>query len=498
MTKQLHNILVVEDHIEHQRLISDIFKTTEISVDFAASGEEAEQFIFSIQYSCVVIDLILPDTHGFDLLKLVKKSLPNLPVIVISAFGNERDTVDSIKLGAENYVSKSLGFEQRLHDVVINTLQQKQLLSKVSIAEERYKKLFNAANDMMFTLDLDGRFTSMNKRCYDYFDERELERLHGKSFNEIAFQISGLEKAQKVFHNVLYEQGEAAFHDFELKDKEGNDLTVEVSASVLKEKGKPTGVLCVARDVTKIVNLSNQQKQMQFHMMDRHRLATVGKMVQGVSHNLSTPLASIMGYAELLQMKYPEADQLQLIIDQCTTMNEIVRTMVNKGTKEHSDEKEYWDINKIIQDELKFFEANPIYKHQIKKTLSLSLHLPKIYVVYHHISQALDAFIQNSIDAMYNHEDPHLEINTYQKDEFIFMEIIDNGIGINDSDKAHIYEPFFTTKKTNSQTDEPTGVGLGLFQAYTLLEPYGITFRLETSENETKFCWKIPVSISNE
>lgn len=114
-------------------------------------------------------------------------------------------------------------------------------------SEERYRELFENANDIIYTLDLDGRLTSLNKAG---------ERLTGFRFEEVANKpIADLVKPEHVdvMRQMLDRKlgGEPlTTYEVELTARDGSKLTLEVGSRLIYEDGSPTGVQGIARDVT--------------------------------------------------------------------------------------------------------------------------------------------------------------------------------------------------------------------------------------------------------
>jgi PAS domain S-box-containing protein len=114
-------------------------------------------------------------------------------------------------------------------------------------SEERYRELFENANDLMYTLDLEGNLTSLNKAG---------ERMTGYSFEELANKSITIliePKQIDVMRQMLDRKlgGETlTTYEVDLKAKDGSTLTLEVSSRLIYQDGQPIGVQGVARDVT--------------------------------------------------------------------------------------------------------------------------------------------------------------------------------------------------------------------------------------------------------
>ncbi|MCB0280121.1 MAG: response regulator, partial [Calditrichaeota bacterium] len=150
--KHQHHVLVVDDSVDHRKILQQTLVEEDISVDMAKNSQEALDFLSASKYDVVLLDLVLPDMSGLDLLETIQNNYPMVPVIVMSAFGNEKDAVSSIKKGASDFITKSVGFELRIADTVKNTIKNISLKKQIDEAQERYEQIYHAANDFMFTL----------------------------------------------------------------------------------------------------------------------------------------------------------------------------------------------------------------------------------------------------------------------------------------------------------------------------------------------------------
>lgn len=106
-------ILIVED----ERNISNFMETILVSNDYetltASNGAEAYTIITSHRPDLVILDLGLPDIDGLELIKMVRE-WTQMPIIVVSARTQERDKVDALDLGADDYITKPFGTSELL------------------------------------------------------------------------------------------------------------------------------------------------------------------------------------------------------------------------------------------------------------------------------------------------------------------------------------------------------------------------------------------------
>lgn len=102
----MKKILIVDDDAELRGNLSDILRGAGYCTDEAASGCEALEKIASEEYDIVLLDMIMPNRDGIDILTEMKKIRPRTRVIMITAFATVENAVAAIKKGASDYISK--------------------------------------------------------------------------------------------------------------------------------------------------------------------------------------------------------------------------------------------------------------------------------------------------------------------------------------------------------------------------------------------------------
>jgi two-component system NtrC family sensor kinase len=292
------------------------------------------------------------------------------------------------------------------------------------------------------------------------------------------------------FNSILFEAIEPELIKINLKNEQDESIDFEINSTVLKDHGKITGVLCIARDVTETNLLLEKERELEYRLLERHQLALIGKMIHGIAHNINTPLATIIGLSELIQIKFPDVKELKTINEQGLIISDIIKNMSRKVEHEESMKPELWDINYIIQEELEFFRGDNIFKHQITKEIDLQKNLPRINIRYQHFSQAFDAIMENAIEAMEKSDTKSLIVKSFSEDNHVIVKVSDSGIGFDEHQKKELFNPFFTTKNSNGNHEN---LGLGLYNAKLLLTPYGITIEAQRNNEITDVIIKIPV-----
>lgn len=100
------SILVVDDEEALRTVLSSELASEGYQVESAGDGDEAISIIEKKQYDLVLLDIKMPKVDGFEVLKFIKKSFPAIKVIMLTAFADLKNAIESKKLGAEDFISK--------------------------------------------------------------------------------------------------------------------------------------------------------------------------------------------------------------------------------------------------------------------------------------------------------------------------------------------------------------------------------------------------------
>lgn len=125
-------ILLVEDEDLLRELYKRQLDLSGISTDAFGNGKDALESLSHNQYSLVLLDIMLPDTNGLDILKQIKQApnLKTLPVILLTNLGQESIIKQGFDLGAEGYLIKASYTPDQIVEEVKNILSGKPVLSR--------------------------------------------------------------------------------------------------------------------------------------------------------------------------------------------------------------------------------------------------------------------------------------------------------------------------------------------------------------------------------
>ncbi len=110
----METILIIEDDPAMLRGLSDNCRFAGYNVETAADGESGLQAALSLRPDLILLDIMLPKINGYEICRLVRKEKLDMPIIMLTAKGEESDIVLGLNLGADDYVSKPFSIRELL------------------------------------------------------------------------------------------------------------------------------------------------------------------------------------------------------------------------------------------------------------------------------------------------------------------------------------------------------------------------------------------------
>ncbi len=141
----MYNVLIVEDHDRLRDQLGKFYEQEGFRVTTASSGEEGVEKLAQEKFSIVVSDVQMPGLDGFQLARHVREKYPETDVILITAFGNVKQAVEAMKLGASDYITKPFQPEA-IRLVSEKLIEKKRLQEEVRELRSRVQDVQNLEN----------------------------------------------------------------------------------------------------------------------------------------------------------------------------------------------------------------------------------------------------------------------------------------------------------------------------------------------------------------
>ncbi|MBU2567879.1 MAG: GHKL domain-containing protein [Elusimicrobia bacterium] len=251
---------------------------------------------------------------------------------------------------------------------------------------------------------------------------------------------------------------------------------------------------CLAAVAVKNAKLFEETLKTKEQLFQSERMATVGYLTSELVHELSNPLTTILGYAQLIQQQKfsgPSKEDIDKIVSEAKRAKEIALDLLNFARKGLMPELKKGNINSIVNQVLNIKNYD-INQNNVRVKKELYGKLPDVMLDSRQIMQVLLNLLDNSIYAILAKKSAgeiriKTEVITRGQRETSRIEFSDNGIGIPKESINKIFMPFFTTKPAGQ------GTGLGLAISRRIIEQHGGQMVVSSKPNKyTTFYINLP------
>lgn len=217
----------------------------------------------------------------------------------------------------------------------------------------------------------------------------------------------------------------------------------------------------------KVQERTRELVEMQAHLVQSEKLASLGKLAAGIAHEINNPLGGILIYSHLLLEETKEAssqaETLKKIIKETSRCKNIVKGLL-EFARPKEPEMAPTDLNEVINKALAIFERQALFQNiKIQKDLS---DLPRVVADGSQLQQVFANIIVNAAEAMDGNGLLTIKTHLDARTNSLRIEFRDTGHGIKEEDLSRLFEPFFTTKEVGK------GTGLGLAISYGIVQKH--------------------------
>jgi two-component system, cell cycle sensor histidine kinase and response regulator CckA len=501
-------VLYAEDNASDADLTRRHFATnaTDIQLDIVEYGEACLTRLQSNHYDVLLLDYRLPDMDAIDVLKALAIHNVYLPVIVVTAVGDEDLVVRVLRLGAWDYVPKQGSYIGNLPSFIRQAAAEYHRLRDVGYAARRSRRRILYIECSEADIDLTAGYMA--------------EHAPHLQLDIVRSATEGLELLQRTLVDlVLVDLRMPDMHalDFlrQLRQRGqslpvvvvtgGGDETAAIAALKLgaydyicKREGYLTQVPYAIDNAIDRFRLMQLNRRLEAELADRERaeaerarlseqlqqaqkIESLGRLAGGVAHDFNNLLTVITGHADVMLEKLapdaPLRENVRNVSAATRRASDLTRQLLAFGRRQVLQPR-VMDLNESIRESTSMLSR--LLSEPVELVTVLDPHLGHVEADPSQLNQLLINLAVNARDAM-----PHggrLTIETdnvsiddeeaqrhpsFQPGSYVMLAVSDTGIGIDNDVLPHIFEPFFTTKEHGK------GTGLGLSMVYGIVKQSG-------------------------
>ncbi|MBR9882382.1 MAG: PAS domain-containing protein [Oceanospirillales bacterium] len=405
----------------------------------------------------------------------------------------------------EAWVSVIRKMDEAYADLVRYQVQVEEQNTALEEAHSFFDSVQSAMSDVLIACDHEGRIQQVN---------RAFEELTGRTMSSLLDQpmehlCSGESRARLIDCLKRVRREPVRDEQISIEGVQGPVPLALNCSPRFNQRGRLVGVVVAGRPVGELQRAFNELNQAhaelklaQERLIQAEKMASLGRLVAGVAHELNNPISFVYGNMHALQrytrrlVEYFDLVQSGASREELRELRETLRLdrviadldSLVEGTMEGADR-----VREIVNDLRQFSSTQRSEKapfdlvHVVRSALhwiikesragiQVEEDLPERLKAVGHsgqIHQVVVNLIQNAADAVADSQQPSLSLTAGQTDTLIWFEVSDNGPGIPPENLPHLFDPFFTTKPTGQ------GTGLGLSISYGIVAEHGGTLSIE-------------------
>lgn len=466
-------VLIVDDEGLNREMLCRRLAREGYRASGVHSGREALHVMRSEAFDVVLLDIMMPEMSGIEVLQIMKRDehLRHLPVIMLSALADVDRVARCIELGAEDYLPKPINAvilrarigacleKKRLRD------QEQASLKAMHAETERLSVTLRTLADAVVTTDDWGRIVLLNEVATQLTGVAN-DKARGQAFGEVfRFSTRGSgDPAPSIVTEVLARKA-IVESELALLGPDGRERMVFARCAPIQDAaGTMLGTVVVVRDVT-------EREKMAGELLRTSKLQSIGMLAGGLAHDFNNMLTAVLGNLSLLQHQHTHSPEVLASLREAEhgalrarDLTRYLLTFADGGAP----------MKQVLQPKV-LIEASSAFAlrgSNVQCEFRLPAGLWSTEADPNQLAQALSNVVLNAVEATpaggqiivsaENASPPIFDAPQLPYGDYLRIVVRDRGTGITKEDLGRIYDPFFTTKKQAR--------GLGLAAAYSIIQ----------------------------
>jgi PAS domain S-box-containing protein len=471
-------ILVADDDRTLNDLVREQLQAQGYECLQAFDGAEAKALFDSEALDAMVLAVDLPDIPGIEVLLHVKERCPFISVMVLTDSANIKKDTHLLDLGADAVFSKPLvGDElvEGLSQKISHSRSEREVLERPHWPGEGVDhwmgRLFLNAPAALIHVDPANTIRAVNRVAAKLLGSRP-EFILGRSILDIV----GTQVTAQWLDVVRSDAATPRGYEGELHLKRGEGYLFPANIMAV-ERLDPGHLIFSVRDLA-------QEKELELQLVQTKKLASLGKVVEGVAHEVRNPLIAIGGFARKMRRDSDEGSNESQYLD--IILKEVLRleAMVNDieqyvdFASSHAHTFRSENLGDIVTEAFNASKQSAPNTEDVAATIIVPEGTPDVHGDRDLLLKLFDALMENAYHAMPDGGELTVQVGFIEG--WVRVHVTDTGVGIDTSQMEEVFDPFYTSKTT--------GAGLGLAKAYMVCEDHGGHIYLESKLGEGTTC----------
>ncbi|MFA6009309.1 MAG: response regulator [Desulfobacteraceae bacterium] len=530
-TCKIAKLLILDDEVELMTALTDILNSQGYEATGFSNGRDAIQALKKECFDIVLTDLMMPEMDGISFLHAAKEIDSNLVGIIMTGQGTVHTAVESMKMGAFDYILKPFKLPNllpvlyRAMDTRRLRLENIQLQEAVEIYELSMAMAYSQDSRMILNKTLDAAI----KQCHadegsimlPTNDDKELYVAVVRGDGRENIMGERIPMGQKVAGWVASHQESVSIEGCAEDERfrfirPRTDILRSLSIPIIiggkiigilninfKKEVRPLSLgqikslnilLNIAGTALQNTRLNDEIKKMESQLYQAQKMEAIGVLAGGIAHDFNNILFAIMGYAQMAEKKAPAeiGEYLHEVLTACNRAKDLIGQILT-FSRHTDEEKTSVSLDALIKETLRMIRASLPANVEIKSNISA-----KKGTVMASFSQMHQVLVNLCTNAGYAMHDTGGILNIDLKEIMIsdseatsdleiypgphlMLTVSDTGCGIDKETIDKIFDPFFTTKPKGE------GTGMGLAVVHGIIKSHGgkITVSSEPGKGTT-------------
>lgn len=471
-----YKVLVIDDEPRLRQVCRRVLEPQGLEVAEAVDGVDGLKAISEQRPDLVLVDLMMPNMDGMEVLARARNDYPDLSFVVITGFATLEKAVDAMKQGADDFLAKPFK-PQELRLVVERVLKRVRTLDDVAFEKSRCRLLVNSMSNGVLVVNTLGKVALVNPILLEMIGWQKGDP-RGMDLEEVAPCLEVIQTIQQIISGESQEKQSCQV----TLGSDDSPLHLQVdTVPFLDGRENLVGAMAIFEDVSAWRRLDELKSE----------------YVSTVAHDIASPLGSVISQLDTLEkglagdLNEKQAHLIHRARLRVQGIVDLSRDILGLAKMESGarDEPEDVDLNQLLAESIDLYRTQAEENGQTL-TLSIPQELPPVKGLPLMLGQVFNNLLSNAL--RYTPESGKVEVTAGVSGGFVEVRVKDNGFGIAPEDHERIFTRFYRVK--NADTRMIVGTGLGLPIVKKVVDEMGGQVELQSQLGQgSTFIVRLPV-----